>query len=104
MAAAGECGRLRIGIHALIPDSFLAELIAQYRKDHPGIAVGITEGTARDAIMPLRGDRLDVVFVAGKPELPDCHTCPIWTEPLVAVLPGGEGIALPDNQKSRGPI
>lgn len=26
MAAAGECGRLRIGIHALIPGSFLVEL------------------------------------------------------------------------------
>src|SRR5690606_7378515 len=34
MAAAGECGRLRIGIHALIPRSFLAKLIGQYREDH----------------------------------------------------------------------
>jgi len=87
MAAAGEWGRLRVGIHALIPGSFLSELIAQYREDHPGIEVEITEGTARDAVMQLRADRLDVVFVAGKPELPDCHTRPIWTEPLVAVLP-----------------
>lgn len=87
MAAAGECGRLRIGIHALIPRSFLAELIAQYREAHPGIEVEITEGTARDAVMQLRADRLDIVFVAGSPELPDCHTRPIWTEPLVAVLP-----------------
>ncbi len=37
MAASGECGRLRIGIHALIPRSFLAELIVQYREDHPCI-------------------------------------------------------------------
>lgn len=87
MAAAGECGRLRVGIHALISGSFLSELIAQYREDHSGIEVEITEGTARDAVMQLRADRLDVVFVAGKPELPDCHTRPIWTEPLVAVLP-----------------
>jgi len=87
MAAAGESGRLRIGIHALTPGSFIAELIAQYREGHPGIEVEITEGTARDAIMQLRGDQLDVVFVAGKPELPDCHTRPIWAEPLVAVLP-----------------
>lgn len=93
MAAAGECGRLRIGIHALIPGSFLAELIAQYREDHPGIEVEITEGTARDAVMRLRADRLDVAFVAGKPELPDCHTRPIWTEPLVAVLPDGHRLA-----------
>ena len=87
MAAVGEWGRLRIGIHALIPRSFLAELIGQYREAHPGIEVEITEGTARDAVMKLRADRLDVAFVAGSPELPDCHTRPIWTEPLVAVLP-----------------
>ena len=87
MAAAGESGRLRIGIHALIPRSFLAKLIGQYREDHPGVEVEMTEGTARDAVMQLRADRLDVVFVAGTPELPDCHSRHIWTEPLVAVLP-----------------
>lgn len=87
MAASGECGRLRIGIHALIPRSFLAELIGQYREDHPGIDVEIVEGTAREAVMQLRADRLDIAFVAGTPELPDFHTRPIWTEPLLAVLP-----------------
>ncbi len=89
MAAVGECGRLRIGIHALIPRGFLADLIGRYREDHPGIEVEITEGTARDAVMQLRADRLDVAFVAGKPELPDCHSRLIWTEPLVAALPEG---------------
>ena len=64
MAASGECGRLRVGIHALMPRSFLAELIAQFREDHPGIDVEITEGTAREAVMQLRADRLDVAFVA----------------------------------------
>ncbi|WP_323717287.1 LysR family transcriptional regulator [Paracoccus aminovorans] len=93
MAAAGECGRLRMGIHALIPGSFLANLIGQYRENHPGIEVEITEGTARDAVMQLRDDRLDVAFVAGRPELPDCHSRPIWTEPLVAVLPEGHPLA-----------
>ncbi len=93
MAAAGECGRLRIGIHALIPGSFPAELIGQYREGHPGIEVKIAEGTARDAVMQLRADRLDVAFIAGKPEIPDCHTRPIWTEPLVAVLSDGHRLA-----------
>ncbi|WP_036789758.1 LysR family transcriptional regulator [Pleomorphomonas koreensis] len=87
MAAAGESGRIRIGIHALIYGSFLADLIAQYREAHPGIEVEITESTAREAVMQLRADRLDVAFVAGTPELPDCHSRCIWTEPLVVVLP-----------------
>ncbi|MFB8342734.1 LysR family substrate-binding domain-containing protein [Brucella cytisi] len=86
MAAAGECGRLRIGIHALIPRSLLAELIGQYRENHPGIEVEITECMARDAVMQLRADRMDVAFVAGTPELPDCHSRLIWSESLVAVL------------------
>jgi len=87
MAASGECGRLRIGVHALIPGSFLAELIARYRADHPHVEVEVAEGTARDALMQLRADRLDIVFVAGTPELPDCHARRIWTEPLLAALP-----------------
>lgn len=93
MAATGECGRLRIGVHALIPRSFLAGLIGQYRKDYPGIEVEITEGTARYGVMQLRADRLDIVFMAGAPELPDCHTRRIWTEPLVAALPDRHRLA-----------
>ncbi|MFT4177962.1 MAG: LysR family transcriptional regulator [Thermomonas sp.] len=87
MAASGECGRLRIGVHALIPRSFLAGLIGRYRNEHPGIEIEMTESTAREAVMQLRADRLDIVFVAGSPELPDCHSRRIWTEPLVAALP-----------------
>ncbi len=87
MAASGECGHLRLGIHALIPRSFLAKLIAQYRDAHPGIEVEITESTARDALTQLRSDRLNLAFIAGPAELPDFHSRRIWTEPLVAVLP-----------------
>lgn len=93
MVASGECGRLRVGIHALIPRSFLAELIERYREDHPGIEVEMTESTARDALMQLRADRLDIVFVAGTPELPDCHSRLIWTEPLVAAMPDRHPLA-----------
>src|SRR5690606_2984351 len=67
--------------------------IAQYRLDHPGILLDITEGTARDAVQQLRTDQLDVGFVAGKLELPDCHTRMIWTEPLMAVLPDQHRLA-----------
>lgn len=93
MMARGDCGSLRIGVHALIPGSFLSELVERYRDDYPGIEVAIAEGTARDAITQLRTDRLDVVFVAGKPELPDCHSRRIWTEPLMAALPDRHPLA-----------
>jgi DNA-binding transcriptional LysR family regulator len=93
MAAAGENGRLRIGIHALIPHSFLAKLIGQYREEHPGVEVEMTEGTAREAEMQLRSDRLNIVFVAGMPELPDSHSRRIWAEPLLTALPDRHRLA-----------
>ncbi|KAA0968284.1 LysR family transcriptional regulator [Aureimonas fodinaquatilis] len=78
---------MRIGIHALIPGSFLATLVERYREQHPGIDVEIAEGTARESVMRLRANRLDLTFVAGAPEFSDCHARPIWRERLLAALP-----------------
>lgn len=89
MVVRGEQGKLRIGIHVLIPGSFLAKLIARYRQKHPGVQVEIAEGAARDSVMQLRAGRLDVAFVAGSPEFPDCHSRRMWTERLLAALPFG---------------
>ena len=86
MTAAGECGRLRIGIHGLIAGSFLDNLLARYRRRHPSIAIEMTEATARDAVVQVRACKVDVAFVVGAFELPDCHSRPIWTEPLMAAL------------------
>lgn len=87
MVARGERGRLRVGIHALIPGSFLANLIARYREQHPGVEVEIAEGSARDSVMRLRANRLDLTFVAGSPGFPGYHSRPIWRERLLAALP-----------------
>ena len=86
MAALGECGRLRMGVHGLIPHSFLANLIGRYRDVYPGIDLEITEGTAREAIIQLRAGHLDVAFVVGTPDIPDCRSRRVWTESLVVAL------------------
>lgn len=93
MVARGEHGRLRVGIHALIPGSFLAALIERYREQHPGVDVEIAEGTARESVMRLRANRLDLTFVAGAPEFPDCHARPIWRERLLVALPASHPLA-----------
>lgn len=87
MVARGEHGRLRVGIYALIPGSFLANLIERYREQHPGVDVEIAEGTARESVMRLRANRLVLTFVAGSPEFSDCHAQPIWRERLLVALP-----------------
>lgn len=91
--ARGEVGRLCIGVHALTPGSFLDDLLSRYRKAHPHIATEISEGTARDSIVQLRTRQLDIVFVAGAPDLPDCHSRRLWQEQLLAVLPANHPLA-----------
>jgi DNA-binding transcriptional LysR family regulator len=93
MAALGKCGRLRVGVHGLIPHSFLANLIGRYRDAYPAVEIEIAEGTARETIRLLRVEQLDIAFVVGSPDPPDCRSRPIWTEPLVAALPDRHPLA-----------
>ncbi|RVG68760.1 LysR family transcriptional regulator [Sinorhizobium meliloti] len=93
MAAIGEYGRLRIGVHGLIAGSFLDNLLAEYRRAHPSIVVGMIEATARDAVIQIRAGRIDVAFLVGTFDLPDCHSRAIWTEPLVAAMPADHRLA-----------
>lgn len=95
--AQGALGRIRVGVYALTPGSFLDDLLTRYRKAHPGVAIEITEGTARDITSLLRADQLDIAFVAGAPDLPDCHSRRIWHEPLLAVLPANHPLADSDD-------
>ncbi len=92
-AASGKTGHLRIGVHGLILGGFLDKLLARYRADYPAITIEMTEGSARDALMHLRGHRIDVAFLVGTFDLPDYHSRPIWTEPLVAALPANHLLA-----------
>lgn len=93
MMARGDHGRLRVGVHALIPGSFLAEVVGQYHAQYPDVDVEIAEGTAVEVVSQLRAGRLDVAFLAGTPEYPDLHATRIWTEPLVVALPAGHPLA-----------
>ncbi|MFC6446136.1 LysR family transcriptional regulator [Shinella zoogloeoides] len=95
--AQGDLGLLRVGVYALTFGSFLDELLTRFRKEHPQVAIEITEGTARDIIVQLRADQLDIAFVAGAPDLPDCHSRRIWCEPLIAVLPADHPLTEQDS-------
>lgn len=93
MVASGKCGRLRIGVHGLIPGSFLDSLLTRFRAEHPAIATEMVEGSARETMAHLRARRIDVAFLVGTFDLPDCHSRPIWTEPLVVAMAEGHRLA-----------
>lgn len=93
MVARGVRGHMRIGVPALISGGFLAELPGVFRECRPGVSLEIIEGTARDAVMKLRTNHLDLAIVAGAPDLPDCHSRRMWSERLLAALPSSYPLA-----------
>jgi DNA-binding transcriptional LysR family regulator len=91
--ACGEQGRLRVGLFSSIAAGFLAELLAQFREQHPTIDLQMMEGRARDTIRQVREARLDIAFVVGIPPVGDCHSKTLWTEALFVVLPDHHALA-----------
>lgn len=93
LAAQGEHGCLRMGVHGLVQHSFLAELIGAYRHSYPEVNLEITENTVRDALIQLHTSQLDIAFMVGTPILSDYHSRLIWIEPLVVALPDDHSLA-----------
>ena len=87
--ARGEQGRLRVGLYSSMAVGFLAELLGQFREQHPAVDLQIIEGRARDTIREVREARLDVAFVVGVPPAGDCHSKRLWTEALLVALREG---------------
>jgi DNA-binding transcriptional LysR family regulator len=85
----GAIGRLNIGILSSMAAGFLREVIRAYRARHPDVAVQILEGASLEQIALVRKSRLDVAFVLGKPDVPNCDVAQLWTEHMFVALPQG---------------
>jgi DNA-binding transcriptional LysR family regulator len=102
LLARGDQGHLRISAYSLISNGFLADLLNRYRKQNPGVDIEIAECRAGDAVKQVRDGQLDVAFVLGTPDIPDCHSRPTWAEQLMIALPAthpladGEGVTWAD--------
>lgn len=86
MRARGDEGDLRIGVHALTAGCFLDRLLERFHGKHPNVRLQISEGTARDAQLMVREDRLDIAFMAGSCEIPDLKSRAIWCDRLMVAL------------------
>ncbi|MFG1186266.1 LysR family transcriptional regulator [Xanthobacter aminoxidans] len=89
----GAIGHLSIGLLSSIASGFLADLRRRYRDEHPEIELAIIEGRADEIIRQVREAKLDIAFVVGTAEVPDCHSRQLWSEALMAVLPHGHPLA-----------
>lgn len=83
----GKEGHLAIGLHSPIVAGFLADLRSRYRASYPMIEQSMLEGRSSEIITLVREGRLDVAFVVGAVSAPDCHSRPLWCEPIMVALP-----------------
>jgi len=89
----GAVGHLSIGLLSSIASGFLADLRRRYRDEHPEIELDLVEGRSDEIIRQVREAKLDIAFVVGAVEVPDCHSRQLWSEALMAALPQGHPLA-----------
>jgi DNA-binding transcriptional LysR family regulator len=92
-AGRGAVGRLNVGIWSSIGTGFLRELIGAYSERHPDVTIQILEGASFELVGLVRKRHVDVAFVIGTPEMPDCDVARLWSERLFVVLPQGHRLA-----------
>jgi DNA-binding transcriptional LysR family regulator len=91
-AGRGVIGRLNIGILSSMGAGFLREVIRVYRTRHPEVAIHVLEGASIEQIALVRKGRLDVAFVLGTRDVPNCDTTQLWTEHMFVALPLGHAL------------
>lgn len=89
VASAGrsEEGRIRIGIYSSIASGFLAELLASYGRRYAKVRIKMVDGNPVEHVAAIRRLGLDVAFITGTRDWPDCECTPLWSERVFAVLP-----------------
>ncbi|VDC49836.1 LysR family transcriptional regulator [Brevundimonas mediterranea] len=92
----GTIGRLCIGLHTSIAAGLLADLRRKYREKYPDIELVIAEGRSDDTIRQVREGALDIAFVLGPVNTPDCNSRQIWTEAFVIAAPTSHQLAMAD--------
>jgi DNA-binding transcriptional LysR family regulator len=82
-------GEVRIGGMYPTGPYDLAEILAEFRMRHPGVAINMVEDTQEDVLKRLRTDELDCAFTAVEPDtLGDEYAATlIWEEEFVVALP-----------------
>src|SRR5919109_4421056 len=92
-------GELRIG--GMYPTGVydLAEVLADFRAEHPGVSIHMSEGTQEELLAQLKTDDLDCVFTAVDPDRigEDFAATLIWQDEFVVAMPTGHRLAANDH-------
>lgn len=88
-----EEGRVRIGIYSSIASGFLADLLGSYGQRHNKVGIEMVDGNPAEHVAAIRQLTLDVAFISGNREWPDCERAHLWSERVFVVLPDHHALA-----------
>ncbi|MFG1230442.1 LysR family transcriptional regulator [Xanthobacter wiegelii] len=88
-----EYGHIKVGLFSTLASGFLSELFRRYDAEHAGVHVDFFEGEATDHAKAVSQLELDVAFVIGNSEWPDCDAAQLWSERIYVALPKDHDLA-----------
>ena len=83
----GEAGEIKIGILSAVGAGFLSELISDFGAANATVRMTFVDGDQAEHVGALRLGELDIAFVTGNAEWPECETEQMWTERVYVALP-----------------
>jgi len=90
-------GRVAVGMVVACSSIDLADLLAEYHRDHPGVEISLSEADSADLIDRLLAGRLDMAFIGlGMIDPPGLELQVIADEPIVAGVGKTDALATQD--------
>jgi len=89
-------GHLRIGIFSSLSSGFLQELLRSFHEQHEGVQLQVLDGNPAEHVAAIRQFRLDIAFLTGTQEWPQCEADHLWDERVFVVLPETHALAEKD--------
>lgn len=85
----GSAGRVTVGSTYSIAEYLLPEFIRSYHDRYPKVRFRLVTARSGQVLQALREHRIDVAFVAGRPDDDSLVTTPLRDNPLVLVVAPG---------------
>ncbi|WP_243395852.1 LysR substrate-binding domain-containing protein [Sphingomonas oleivorans] len=70
-----------------LASGFLSDLLRSYDQRHAGVRIELIDGHPSEHVAAIRQFQLDIAFVTGTHEWPECDVAHLWYERVFAVLP-----------------
>jgi DNA-binding transcriptional LysR family regulator len=87
-------GQVAVGMVVACSSVDLADLLAEYHRDHPGVEIALSEANTDDLIDGLLTGRMDMAFVGlGATDPPGLEILVIADEPMVAAVSKTDALA-----------